>query len=955
MIIDFKKNTTAIVFVKWTLFCITFYLIPILFAYSWSDQMRQREEDKQIEEKMESMNRVLTYIQAKSDTQVFLEQVLQLLSRRVFQSSSPPETFQMLTKHLNNRFPGMFEFIYLDESGTPVRELCTNPVSTYILKRFFNDLKNFIAGDDGAFTNNWRFYRNLLGPMTRMRNLPIERLDDANHESDKAFVFISMPHPEGAFLAFVNRSEDWDIVAIRDLAHTINNRSNRMRFMFYRSESNVSSQASDWGMCEDELSQVTEKFLEQPSSELRTPGAVWSRLQVGHDISLLGRISRDRDSKAYQSRGKLQTLGAIVFVIFALPTWWVMSGKWSLFISIRVKLILLFLYTSGLPLIVIGMTAQDYVQEKRYVLENELHQENMQMLQNFDNSFLRIIGDMQSLLLSTFELPISGDDQEKRNAAIALIREVRGKMDLSGGYLVDDNGDPFFLEGIDPAIRRNLRMIRPLYRNIIQNLNNERPDINELATSKVAQLGAAAGLEVEAIYSDLVRSISRLNIYSYGNRSSVQGIFPIKDDSGRYIFLAIFSWRIDRLTHRYIDVYLPRLAREMRDTELLAHNSNRGERKTTGEFSASKWLDFYLDRIATTRQSLSSTISEGDTRYLITGIPGESIPNYDLVAITADHRIKEEINEILQRIRWFSASILLICITVGATLSIKFLEPVKSLEKGVTALRRREFSQRLEIHDIDELGKLTDAFNQMMEGMADLEVAKIIQDCLFPQKELREGSISIYGKCVPAGEAGGDYFDYFLLPSGKILLLIGDVSGHGVGAALVMSMAKGLIIHLSKISEDSTAMLDAVNMTIFEVLERKKMMTCFLGIIDPASKTMTFSNAGHHDPLLIRNGVLQQVSIDRKMPLGISKKTRYCSSSFTLAKGDVMILYTDGIFEAQKKDGNMIGYKGFQEALPFLTESTPQITEHSIRKWLEQTVKEGPQEDDITIIAIQID
>lgn len=240
----------------------------------------------------------------------------------------------------------------------------------------------------------------------------------------------------------------------------------------------------------------------------------------------------------------------------------------------------------------------------------------------------------------------------------------------------------------------------------------------------------------------------------------------------------------------------------------------------------------------------------------------------------------------------------------------------------------------------------------MIEGLEDLEVARVVQESLFPQGTLHRGAWEIYGTCRSATQVGGDYLDYFALDDGRLAFVLGDVSGHGVSAALVMAMAKALIAHPATRIEPSVV-LGTLQTVFLQVLKRKKMMTCCFGILDPHQGRVVIANAGQNFPFHLKpDGQVYELEMPGK-PLGVRNTRGFECHVHTLEVNDVLILYTDGLIEAMDKQGQSLGYETTKQALPDLVGATAQETETRIRDWHDSVVSDGPQADDISLIIVQ--
>ncbi|MBI3037872.1 SpoIIE family protein phosphatase [bacterium] len=337
--------------------------------------------------------------------------------------------------------------------------------------------------------------------------------------------------------------------------------------------------------------------------------------------------------------------------------------------------------------------------------------------------------------------------------------------------------------------------------------------------------------------------------------------------------------------------------------------------------------------------------------FYITGMKGNNLKKFLLFSFTPDTTIREEIYFDSLRLGLFFLVIMCISFAVGSLLLNQFLEPVRNLSLGMKALEQRCFDHKIPIINRDELGRLSDTFNQIMEGLADLEVARVVQDAFFPREILSANGWEVYGTCTPASRVGGDYFDYFLVDENKIAVIVGDVSGHGVSAALVVAMAKALIAHPAN-EFNPSKIFNMIDKIFSETLKRRKMMTCFFGIIDIIEGKFLASNAGHNYPFILSGEKAEHISFPG-FPLGVNSRRKYQVSEINLNENDCMIFYTDGFIEAFDRNGVSIGYPKVKNALPALLKNSAFETENALREWHRSIARPGPLDDDITLVVVQ--
>ncbi len=319
--------------------------------------------------------------------------------------------------------------------------------------------------------------------------------------------------------------------------------------------------------------------------------------------------------------------------------------------------------------------------------------------------------------------------------------------------------------------------------------------------------------------------------------------------------------------------------------------------------------------------------------------------------------------------------IVLLGVVLTVLQSLRISRPIRELTEVVERIAHGELGERAVVDSDDEIGVLGRNFNYMAERIGvlledtkekatyekELEVARVIQESLLPPSRLiREGDFEFVGYFKPASICGGDWWSYAQIADGKLLVLIGDVTGHGVSSAMITAAAKSCCDTLRHVTEGEltvTFLLEELNKTIYEAANRKFVMTFFATIIDPATHTMTFSNAGHNFPMLFRARPGQGEPaivplVTRGNRLGDVMESRFMERTVPYAPGDVVVWYTDGLTEGVDGQGEEYGEKRFRRSIrAALDQGADGILERILRDAERWFVDFNRPEDDITLVV----
>jgi len=246
-----------------------------------------------------------------------------------------------------------------------------------------------------------------------------------------------------------------------------------------------------------------------------------------------------------------------------------------------------------------------------------------------------------------------------------------------------------------------------------------------------------------------------------------------------------------------------------------------------------------------------------------------------------------------------------------------------------------------------------DQLNLMRQSIEqELRMARRIQQAMLPEDMPRLDGWNILHHYQPAREVGGDFYDFFELPEGRLGMVVGDATGHGMPAALVMATARSMLRAVSQTSNSPGDVLRRANDPLFMDIPPNMFVTCLYAILDPKSGRLLYANAGHDLPYLRRRSGDAEELRARGMPLGLMPGMSYEEKETILGAGEAALFYSDGLVEAHDPKGEMFGFPRLRAL----------VAEHGEEKalgdfLLEQLysfVGEGwEQEDDITLLTLR--
>lgn len=300
---------------------------------------------------------------------------------------------------------------------------------------------------------------------------------------------------------------------------------------------------------------------------------------------------------------------------------------------------------------------------------------------------------------------------------------------------------------------------------------------------------------------------------------------------------------------------------------------------------------------------------------------------------------------------------------------------IEHLVEATARFTEGDFSRRVSVSKADEIGQLEKRFNGMAEQLIDsfaqrqalaeqsarleeraryeqeMSSAHYVQQSLLPEEVPTIHGWQIEPLYRPAREVGGDLYDFLPLSDGRIGIVIGDVSGKGMPAAMIMATTCAMIRAAAPGASSPGEVLTLVNNLLQAHISPGMFATCFYAILDPDSDRLCFANAGHDIPYLSRAGEIVELRATG-MPLGLMPEQSYAEQEVTIDKNDLLLFYTDGLVEAHDMENEMFGFPRLQQLMKDHSHSVDLI-EFLLRELQDFTGAVWEQEDDITLVVLR--
>ncbi|HNV69143.1 MAG TPA: SpoIIE family protein phosphatase [Candidatus Ozemobacteraceae bacterium] len=658
-----------------------------------------------------------------------------------------------------------------------------------------------------------------------------------------------------------------------------------------------------------------------------------------------------------------------VFWIF-LVLYKIVDGGSGLVLRIPVRLLALFFFAVGTPSLVLLVGGFYALKDHSHVRQQQMEKLVEEKVQRFDQRYPLFLGDLAYRLRQVVLAARSQTDQQKR---ISIYQKFEDEKAMDFVVVVDHRGREVFktkrfssLMSQNQTFQQRGQFALLISRELLKKLNGSmKIDAGSLvmeATSGV--LNTLVG-DASFSFDGLLATMGEMFDMSLAGESSFIFVDAVQITGSENVeeMVSGFCSGIQQEAI-YLEKHLSQLNKQP-DLKWRVHawgdyvggrmvEKRNYRQAVVMQSDDAKMVDEIGQNYLRTKNHTRQVVRRNGSDELWMTFRGKHLTKYTLIAAVSLQDLQQTVRTLWFALVVTAVFVLLSTLIIGMFLSEQFLKPIEDLNQGIRSIEERRFEYRVPIHQHDELGDMAGLMNTVIEGMKDLQVARIVQENLFPQSALSLGSYQIYGKSRAMADIGGDYFDYFAVGGTQIVGLVGDVSGHGVSAALIMGMAKCNFAMDEHQSRSLLENLTSFNSFLLKTVQKKKMMTMFHFGVNIERHRMTFINAGHNFPMYY-DAVKKSVRMLEQpaLPLGMMKKVTYKPLELDLQPGDAVLFYTDGLVEAKDRNGEVIGYETAQQWLAECAAAGAEGIVDSLFARFDQVTTGQEAEDDVSIICLK--
>ncbi|GEM_PF-4714883 len=930
---------------RFLVFFLVFVGVPLACAWTLSAFYYDREEKARAEAFQQRMEPLLPRIAAYADVPLQLRRHFGHLRDFFIRRRFEPEAWPRVVRRLSQRWGFAWDVYQYSANGELVTPRTMRVKARTIMARFWRYL---LCGDYNSIQGQLNAVRALFGQKYIGMHHQRETLIRFRGQTGQGYVFWDIdPFSSEGGLLFACWDPPSPITLLRHALPGLHLPPGARLFAQHRDGVLIPL----WG---DPASAAMELLPHAVAAGhhpfQRLDDRTWLRMSAGDYTYFLGVVESPLD-------GPLTRLPAHAFIFlagFAGLLWgirWIVLGR-DTWVSIRVKLLLLFLYALAIPfMVILALSYSTFLETRRSMIE-DARKAGEDALKSADDGFLyepQRFRRYMDVYRQQFRQPASlGRFQQL--TAIGLARQHFQELALR------DGSGKVFIEAGGQMTRDAIttRVMDQMFRDAAQQYVPDR-------TIQTAEPPKAALNDyiVESITESSEIGISEILNSPGGVRELVFPKFEV------FLYWDFYSEPDSPAV--FIAGSIPKLKvqqRYLQRTFLTPRSpGDRGIRLFAVEDASDRWspepgrssadLRFLALRVRQAQDVQVDRLTWQGRPWIAVGQPGRQLQGYSLIALVPEEPIRKTLAELRGTIYLGLLAAFVITLLLGWVLADTFLGPIGGLGRGLLALKAQDTKFRLTTFQKDELGDLSHTFNEMMETLQEMNAGKQVQEQLFPKAPLTLGEFRVTGLSRPATHLGGDYFDYAKISEDQLLVLVGDVTGHGIPAALIMAMSKAIVTSFAGPTSTPEDLLTRLNATITSVMRRKRLMTLCLLWVDTSSGEIRYFQHGHPPLLLWRPDGTAEIVEAKGLPVGVGQTFKVQPVSVVLNPGERLVMYTDGLVESL---GTGVGNDLFIEFQKFVAGQAWRPLDEACSGLLQEhpfTKTGAAQPDDFTIVILE--
>jgi hypothetical protein len=679
-------------------------------------------------------------------------------------------------------------------------------------------------------------------------------------------------------------------------------------------------------------------------------------------------------------------LGSFILILFLLPffsyTFNTIVGEKPGTLSIRPRLAFLFFFANAIPFLAMTIVAQEHYLQKRNTLLKDIHKRSVELLKDYDKRLESSYSAFEYETQTFFDrwvasIDTKGQLTDKNNAKVikaarqnfvdnyflissssAYVGTFAGVRKVEENLSVNEEKDEARGTRPQPTMskndKNNAQVFNLIGKRVMRELNGTTRS-NQAATKLELLAESLLQKSFAEITHGFIKAMGGITMWGFGKVQNLT-LMKLMSLSGSEMidFMAVIIWNSKTVQDHYVENTILNINRNPVGLKVVARKELT-RKYFPPDFVPNQQIITQMNQATERPSEEIETIEFNDSQYLAICFKGKFLERYKIMGLYPLDRLSRIIGRQKDDLILLGMLSILLGLLLAQILTRSFLVPLEQLQNAALAIETRDYAFRVKRTSKDEFGEIATIFNDVMVGLEELEVAKVVQESLFPENHLNKNKVKIFGRSITMAELGGDYFDFFEIDNNSCGVLMGDVAGHGVGAALIMAMAKSGILSCQDCLKTPKLLLEKLHYLIHssKTRKQKKIMTFQYLYIDTDCGLARYSNAGACSPILIENQGQTARELYLAGPaLGAFKKANFKECEMQFKSGDALVFYTDGIIEARDSSGQEMGYANFMKLTQNCYDSDPEIMYQKIYRAYLKHIDGQEADDDLTLIVL---
>ncbi len=844
-----------------------------------------------------------------------------LVLKNQFAADLRPQNEQELQARvgrLKKAYPGVFSFVFWNRNGEVITALSDDTRFNFLLRKLNLMLasirldtmagRHVEAGFSDKYNRDLRMLRQFLGPFITPEGLTRPFIDAGTaacfqiHARGERMLGWYESTADYSVLAYVSAEVRGALTGPKQLCQSLRGRWSAMSFYLFDEHESKLVPPPVGTTGKDVLINFGKFRKMAPREHLESESHFYEFQKLNERWWGVAAIDKSSIGSVTTLAGKsmARIVMAVLILLFVSGCYFMVHD--NPLHSVQAKLVSVFAYTIFIPALVFGVVAFDYLKQQEKQAASEFSAKSFQLLTSIDSQFKSYLYDRATEINMVIErILVDKSADEVNKLAVSFSDTVVSRFAPDTLVIADSSGKDILNAGYartlkDDHLRKNAAG------ELIAYLNSSADKLHQPSS------GVAEGflLSFPLNYRRLLPfTLSSTTFISYLNAVRSR-------DDNKFSHLIQIFWHEKDVHLEFFRRIAEKTVNDRRQRLFISFVETG---KTWPPKDDLPGLPAFTEKVRQHGPSYEKLTDRRGKVWLAVGQAGTSLSSAILTVLVDHELLQKDAGRLQTRIWSLVGWSILVIMSLLYILGHYLIMPIKALSEGVEMVKNKNYSYRIDMPQDNELGRLGHSIDESLENLQELEIARTVQESLLPQDSLDLDDFFVAARTRSMTSMGGDYYDFIVDSDKNAAILMADVAGHGIQAALMMAMAKSALLLNDSACSQPEVIMSALNRT-FCTLRKSSITTMMTGQIISIScrGTISLLNAGHCPPLFIASGSHEITTVcNHALPFGFAPKRKFESLPVSMSAGDIMILYSDGILECANRQGKMLGEEGFAE------------------------------------------